>query len=80
MVDVTSVTRAIVPAAIALALTTPAFAEPCPPLHVRNPDGNYIVPGVKGDIPYSGDRALDAYVQQGPRRRPAVVVIHGGRN
>ena len=41
MVDVTSVTRAIVPAAIALALTTPpAFAEPCPPLHVRNPDGN----------------------------------------
>ena len=79
MVDVTSVTRAIVPAAIALALTTPpAFAEPCPPLHVRNPDGNYIVPGVKGDIPYSGDRALDAYVQQGPRRRPAVVVIHGG--
>jgi alpha-L-fucosidase 2 len=78
MVDVTSVTRAIVPAAIALALTTPAFAEPCPPLHVRNPDGNYIVPGVQGDIPYSGDRALDAYVQQGPRRRPAVVVIHGG--
>ena len=78
MVDVTFVTRAIVPAAIALALTTPAFAEPCPPLHVRNPDGNYIVPGVKGDIPYSGDRALDAYVQQGPRRRPAVVVIHGG--
>ena len=78
MVDVTSVTRAIVPAAIALALTTPAFAEPCPPLHVRNPDGNYLVPGVKGDILYSGDRALDAYVQQGPRRRPAVVVIHGG--
>jgi len=72
------VARAIVPAAIALALTTSAFAEPCPPLHVRNPDGNYIVPGVQGDIPYSGDRALDAYVQQGPRRRPAVVVIHGG--
>ena len=78
MVGVTSVTRAIGPAAIALALTTPAFAEPCPLLHVRNPDGNYIVPGVKGDIPYSGDRALDAYVQQGPGRRPAVVVIHGG--
>ena len=79
MVDVTCVTRAIVPAAIALALTTPpAFAQPCPPLHVRNPDGNYSVPGVQGDIPYSGDHALDAYVQQGPRQRPAVVVIHGG--
>ena len=68
----------VIPAAIALALTTPAFAQPCPPLHVRNPDGNYIVPGVQGDIPYSGDLALDAYVQRGPGRRPAVVVIHGG--
>jgi acetyl esterase len=68
----------IVTAAIALALSTPAFAEPCPPLRVRNPDGNYIVPGVQGDILYSGDRALDAYVQQGSRRRPVVVVIHGG--
>jgi acetyl esterase/lipase len=59
--------------------TGTAFAQPCPALDVRNPDGNYIVPGVKGDIPYSGDLALDAYVQQGPGPRPSVVVIHGGR-
>ncbi len=61
-----------------LALSAPAIAEPCPPLQVRNPAGNYIVPGVMGDVPYSGDLALDAYVQQGSTRRPAVVVIHGG--
>ena len=55
-----------------------ASAQPCPALDVRNPDGNYIVPGVKGDIPYAGELALDAYVQQGPGPRPSVVVIHGG--
>ncbi len=49
----------------------------CPALQVRNPHGNYIVPGVRGDIPYSGALALDAYVQPGPRR-PSVVVVHGG--
>ena len=59
-------------------MAAPAAAQPCPALHVRNPDGNYIVPGVKGDIAYSGDLALDAYVQQGSARRPSVVVIHGG--
>jgi acetyl esterase len=75
---VTFVRRATVQVIIALALGTPAFAKPCPALQVRNPDGNYIIPGVKGDIPYSGDLALDAYVQQGPGRRPSVVVIHGG--
>ena len=57
----------------------PVPASPaCAPLHVRNPDGNYIVPGVKGDIPYSGDLSLDAYLQQGGGERAAVVVIHGG--
>ena len=55
-----------------------AGAQSCASLRVRNPHGNYIVPGVKGDIPYSGDLALDAYVQQGLPRRPSVVVIHGG--
>jgi alpha-L-fucosidase 2 len=64
---------------IAIAVGAPAFAQPCPALRVRNLDGNYIIPGVKGDIPYSGDLALDAYVQRGPERRPSVVVIHGGR-
>nr|MBA3296418.1 alpha/beta hydrolase [Acidobacteriota bacterium] len=61
-----------------LAFTGPAFAQPCPRLQVRNPEGNYIVPGAKGDIPYSGDLALDAYVQKGSARRPSIVVIHGG--
>jgi acetyl esterase len=52
--------------------------QPCPALQVRNLDGNYIVPGVKGDIPYSGNLALDAYVQPRAASRPSVVVIHGG--
>lgn len=63
---------------LALATSAIAAAQTCPPVQVRNPDGNYIVPGVSGEIPYSGDLALDAYIQQGERRRPAVVVIHGG--
>ena len=62
----------------ALAISQPAFAQPCPALLVRNPAGNYFIPGVKGDIPYSGSLALDAYVQQGPARPLSVVVIHGG--
>jgi alpha-L-fucosidase 2 len=63
---------------VSLALTKCVSAQPCPPLQARNPDGNYIVPGVQGDIPYFGDLALDAYVQRGPQRRASVVVIHGG--
>jgi acetyl esterase len=84
--------RSTVPPLVLLTLGAPSSAESrvpgprsghervqsCPPLQVRNPDGNYIVPGVKGDIPYSGDLALDAYVQQGSGARPSVVVIHGG--
>jgi alpha-L-fucosidase 2 len=61
-----------------LALSAPASAQPCPALRVRNPVGNYIVPGATGDIRYAGDLAMDAYVQQGPGGRPSVVVIHGG--
>jgi alpha-L-fucosidase 2 len=61
----------------ALALCAPAFAQPCPALNVGNPDGNYIVPGVLGDIRYSGERALDAFVQPGSLR-PSVIVVHGG--
>ena len=78
MTVVTRAVRAISALITALALGTPAWAQPCPALRVRNPDGNYVVPGVKGDIPYSGDLALDAYVQRGGDRRPSVVVIHGG--
>jgi alpha-L-fucosidase 2 len=75
---VITITRRIVQIIIALALAGPAVAQPCPALRVRNIEGNYIVPGVKGDIAYARDLALDAYVQPGPRLRPSVVVIHGG--
>ena len=59
-----------------------ARAGECLPVKVGNPEGNYIVPGVMGDIVYRqvGGRelALDAYVQKHGRKRPAVIVIHGG--
>jgi acetyl esterase len=63
---------------VVLGFGAPVFAAPCPAVQVRNPDGNYIIPGVQGDIPYSGGLALDAYVQRGDRARPSVIVIHGG--
>ena len=59
-------------------LGSTAAAQPCRALDVRNPSGNYIVPAVLGDIPYSDRFALDAYIQPGGGRRPAIVVIHGG--
>ena len=62
----------------AVLLATSAYAETCPAVRIRNPDGNYIIPGVRGDIPYAGDVALDAYVQRGGTRRPSVIIIHGG--
>ena len=55
-----------------------AAAQPCPPIQVRNPHGNYIVPGVRGEIPYAKGVALDAYAPRRNRSSPAVVVIHGG--
>jgi acetyl esterase len=73
----TAICRIVMCVAV-LGLSAPARAQSCPSLRVRNLAGNYIVPGVKGDIPYSGDLALDAYVQQGPPQRPSIVVIHGG--
>jgi acetyl esterase/lipase len=71
-------TRVLIALLASLVLTAPLSAQPCPPLRVRNPAGNYIVPGVRGDVPYSRDLALDAYVQRGTGRRASVVVIHGG--
>lgn len=57
-------------------------SQPCLPINVRNPEGNYIIPGVQGDIVYRRvngvDLSLDAYVQRRGGNRPAVVVIHGG--
>src|SRR3954462_15345704 len=74
----TFLVRVSAPLLVALAVSTPTFAQSCRPLHARNPDGNYIIPGVRGDIRYTGELALDAYVQPGADRRPSVVVIHGG--
>lgn len=52
------------------------------PLRDADPEGNYIVPGVKGGIVYrrvdGQELRLDAYLQRRGQRRPAVVVIHGG--
>jgi acetyl esterase/lipase len=69
--------------ALACALASiEAGAGECLPVNVRNPEGNYIVPGVMGDIVYRrvGGRelALDAYVQKHGRKRPAVIIVHGG--
>ena len=65
-----------------LILTAEVWAGRCLPVIVRQPGGNYIVPGVKGDIVYrrvgGEELSLDAYLQPGRTRRPAVVVIHGG--
>src|SRR4026209_1058706 len=59
-----------------------AAAGQCLPIAVGNQDGNYLVPGVRGDIVYRRVNgvtlALDACVQQTGDRRPAVVVLHGG--
>src|SRR5213593_1938358 len=65
-----------------LPCTGGAWAAGCAPVQIRNPEGNYIMPGVWGDIVYrridGTELSLDAYVQRRGERRPAVVVIHGG--
>ncbi len=60
----------------------PALAQECLPVRARNPEGNYIVPGVQGEIVYrrveGAELVLDAYVQRRGGLRPAVLVVHGG--
>ncbi|MEP6915542.1 MAG: alpha/beta hydrolase [Acidobacteriota bacterium] len=73
-----TVRRAILAVAAMMIMHGTAAAQSCPALQVGNPDGNYIIPGGQGDIRYSGDLALDAYVQRGAARPPSVIVIHGG--
>src|SRR5262249_48310582 len=73
-----NLTRSVLITAVFLMLAASAVAQPCPALQVRNSAGNYIIPGVKGDIRYSTDLSLDAYLQQGPAGPPSIVVIHGG--
>lgn len=64
------------------ALPATLAAQPCPPVEIRNVEGNYIVPGSWAEIVYrevgGEELALDAYVQQGGETRPAVLVLHGG--
>ncbi len=73
-------------ALLLLLLVQPRLAgagpEPCPQPVVGNPNGNYIVPGVQGEIVYreiDGRRlALDAFSHGGGPSRPGVMLIHGG--
>ena len=68
-----------------LYLITALWAACCACLHASNqtcpapagdPAGNYLVPGVIGDVRYSGRLTLDAYAPAGAPR-PAVLLIHG---
>ena len=60
----------------------PASAKQQAALAVRNPHGNYLVPGVLGDVVYRRvggvELSLDAYLQKQGTSRPAVLVVHGG--
>ncbi len=57
-------------------------AGKCLDVEVGDPNGNYVVPGSLGDIPYrvvnGQSRLLDAYIQPGDQSRPGVILIHGG--
>ncbi len=65
-----------------LTIEAEARVGECLPINVRNLEGNYIVPGVMGAIVYrragAGELSLDAYVQKHGRKRPAVIIVHGG--
>lgn len=65
-----------------LAIVTASGGVPCAPWLVGEADGNYIIPGTKGEVVYRriGEVSLsmDAYLQPGREARPAVVVVHGG--
>ena len=61
----------------ACCLAEPADDSSCA-LHGGNPAGNYMVPGVIGDLRYAGEMSLDAYAPAGAPR-PAAVLIHGSQ-
>jgi alpha-L-fucosidase 2 len=75
-------TRAVVAAWLLASGATIAAAADCLPVTPTQPDGNYIIPGVRGGIVYRrvGGRnlALDGWVPPTASGRPAVIVIHGG--
>ena len=60
-----------------LAVATTGLA-PCSSAIPQGPDGNYLLPGVAGDIPYHDNFTLDAYAPPG-QPRPAAVIIHGSQ-
>jgi len=53
-----------------------AAKQPACPAAVGNPSGNYMLPGVLGDVKYREAMTLDAYAPAGTRR-PAAILIHG---
>ncbi|HKS96816.1 MAG TPA: alpha/beta hydrolase fold domain-containing protein [Terriglobia bacterium] len=57
--------------AVALSAGSQACSKPA-----GDPAGNYIVPGVLGNVVYHDGLTLDAYAPEG-LARPAVVIIHG---
>ena len=69
------------PAASRLAAIDNA-GDPCAPVIVGHPDGNYIVPGVLGGVIYASVDGVATPARRvraaGARERPAIVLVHGG--
>ena len=64
-------------AILCAALCQPVAAkQPACPAAAGNPSGNYILPGVLGDVKYREGMTLDAYAPAGTHR-PAAILIHG---
>src|SRR2546426_4786859 len=61
-----------------LALTLSANGDPGSKVVAGEAAGNYIIPGVLGDVVYRSGRSLDAYAPPG-EPRPAAVIIHGSQ-
>jgi acetyl esterase len=59
-----------------LTLVTAGLAPSCSGPVAWSSAGNYVMPGVMGDVRYSSKFTLDAYAPQG-EPRPAAVLIHG---
>jgi acetyl esterase len=61
---------------LAILAVTLTSGTACSPLSVSQPVGNYITPGVLGDLPYHDGLTLDAYAPEG-EPHPSAVIIHG---
>src|SRR5579864_1608893 len=59
-----------------LAVALSARSQGCSKVATGDPAGNYIVPGVLGNVVYHDGLTLDAYAPEGPAR-PAAVIVHG---